>query len=225
MNAEYYVENSEFRIYRLPMTDSQAHISSSDTEVATSILDSARRRFERYGFNKTTMAEIASDCGMSAANIYRYFPNKGAIAAAGASGWMAHAQDKLARIARDDSVPPPDRLRAFLQAHLVMVAELMAGHSHLDELVNHVCEARPDLLAGHIHANRAEIARILADGVSSGDFAVSDPNGTAAAIQSATVCFRHHSFIRPDMIEELKRDLNRVVDLLFIGLLVRAEEG
>ena len=40
------------------------------------ILAAAYARFQRFGFGKTTMAEIAGDCGMSAANLYRYFENK-----------------------------------------------------------------------------------------------------------------------------------------------------
>ncbi len=40
------------------------------------IMEAAMARFSYYGFGKTTMAEIAKDCGMSAANIYRFFENK-----------------------------------------------------------------------------------------------------------------------------------------------------
>ena len=44
------------------------------------ILDKAFLRFGRFGFGKTTMAEIAKDCDMSAGNLYRYFDNKKEIA-------------------------------------------------------------------------------------------------------------------------------------------------
>ena len=37
------------------------------------ILNKAFSRFGRYGFGKTTMAEIAKDCEMSPGNLYRYF--------------------------------------------------------------------------------------------------------------------------------------------------------
>jgi len=35
------------------------------------MLDVAEARFRTYGLNKATMAEIAQDIGMSAANLYR----------------------------------------------------------------------------------------------------------------------------------------------------------
>ncbi len=46
------------------------------------ILNAARSRFRHYGFAKTSMQEIAEDCDMSAANLYRYYENKQGIAAA-----------------------------------------------------------------------------------------------------------------------------------------------
>jgi len=53
------------------------------------ILSAATGRFERYGYGKTTMAEIAGDCEMSAANLYRYFESKLDIGAALACDCMA----------------------------------------------------------------------------------------------------------------------------------------
>ena len=46
------------------------------------IVDAARERFRHFGYAKTSMREIASDCGMSAANLYRFHPGKLAIASA-----------------------------------------------------------------------------------------------------------------------------------------------
>jgi AcrR family transcriptional regulator len=63
------------------------------------ILDAAHRRFSAYGFGKTTMAEIADDVGMSAANLYRYFENKLDLGAAAwkRSCWRACASPTSSR--------------------------------------------------------------------------------------------------------------------------------
>lgn len=207
------------------MTSQPLSIDSAEAEIAARILEAARIRFERYGFNKTTMAEIARDCGMSAGNIYRYFKNKGEIAAVGASCWLTAAEARLAAIAGQTGEDPIARLRRLLKAHLALVAELVSSHSHLDELVDHVCETRPDLLAGHIHAVRAEIAKVLEAGMASGQLAPGRSMDLAAAIQSATSRFTHHSFVRSADLPELERDLDRVVDLLLTGLRRRDEKG
>lgn len=54
--------------------------------IKTQILDAAMNRFARFGFGKTTMAEIAKECDMSAGNLYRYYENKAEIAAGCAGG-------------------------------------------------------------------------------------------------------------------------------------------
>jgi AcrR family transcriptional regulator len=46
------------------------------------IVDAARQCVVRYGFHASTMAEIAATAKMSVGLIYRYFPNKDAIARA-----------------------------------------------------------------------------------------------------------------------------------------------
>ncbi len=45
------------------------------------ILDAAERCFVRNGFHKSTMQDVAAECGMSPGNLYRYFPSKDAIVA------------------------------------------------------------------------------------------------------------------------------------------------
>lgn len=45
------------------------------------ILDAAETCFVRSGFHRTTMQDVAAEAGMSAGNLYRYFPSKDAIVA------------------------------------------------------------------------------------------------------------------------------------------------
>ncbi|NGF57165.1 TetR/AcrR family transcriptional regulator [Parapedobacter sp. SGR-10] len=43
------------------------------------IVEVALKRFAHYGFNKTTMNEIADDLGITKANLYYYYPDKFAL--------------------------------------------------------------------------------------------------------------------------------------------------
>ncbi len=45
----------------------------------TRILAAAAGCFVRAGFHKTTMHDVAAEAGMSAGNVYRYFPSKDAV--------------------------------------------------------------------------------------------------------------------------------------------------
>ena len=48
-------------------------------ERKTQILEKAQKRFAQYGFDKTTMQEIADDLSMSKGALYYYFPDKEAL--------------------------------------------------------------------------------------------------------------------------------------------------
>ena len=54
----------------------RAQADAPDTEMTTRILDAARACFERQGVAATTMADLASDAGISRAWLYRKFPNR-----------------------------------------------------------------------------------------------------------------------------------------------------
>lgn len=43
------------------------------------IIQAALKRFAHYGFNKTTMSEIAIDLNITKANLYYYYPDKNAL--------------------------------------------------------------------------------------------------------------------------------------------------
>src|SRR5580698_7302766 len=51
----------------------------ADSERRQRILEGSERAFVRDGFHATTMQHIAEELGMSAGNLYRYFPSKEAI--------------------------------------------------------------------------------------------------------------------------------------------------
>jgi AcrR family transcriptional regulator len=48
-------------------------------ETRARILDVAEEHFRRIGYHKTRVADIASELGMSPANVYRFFPSRDAI--------------------------------------------------------------------------------------------------------------------------------------------------
>ena len=73
--------------------------TSNHTSVTAEITAVAHTRFQRFGYAKTSMQEIADDCGMSPANLYRYFDGKPAIA-----GAVALAEQKAQLAECDEAV-------------------------------------------------------------------------------------------------------------------------
>ncbi len=192
--------------------------STDPGEIRGRILRAAEERFVRYGFGKTTMAEIAADCGMSAGNLYRFFDNKGDIAAASASQWMTSLEATLSEIARDATIPPAERLKQIIHAKLDALGCLVEAEPHLEDLIEHVCKSREDLVTNHRTAVRGLLARVIADGVSSGDFDVNDAESAADAMQVATVGLFHHNIICAIPFDKLRADADKIMGLLIRGL-------
>ncbi len=46
---------------------------ANDTEARSRLLDAARRCFERFGLEKTTITDIAAEAGVTRRTVYRYF--------------------------------------------------------------------------------------------------------------------------------------------------------
>ena len=61
------------------------------------ILEAAQRCFVRSGFHQTSMQEICAEAGMSAGNLYRYFPSKEALIAGIAERDRAEVAQDFAR--------------------------------------------------------------------------------------------------------------------------------
>lgn len=58
---------------------SNSALARSPDDRRALILAAAERAFVRHGFHATTMSHVAEEAGMSAGNLYRYFPSKEAI--------------------------------------------------------------------------------------------------------------------------------------------------
>ena len=63
----------------MSLTSLPAGRRTADPERRERILEAAERAFVRHGFHAATMQHVADEAGMSAGNLYRYFPSKEAI--------------------------------------------------------------------------------------------------------------------------------------------------
>ncbi|RME81176.1 MAG: TetR/AcrR family transcriptional regulator, partial [Zetaproteobacteria bacterium] len=184
------------------------------------ILDAAERRFVHYGYEKATMAEIGGDLGMSAANLYRFFPSKEALLVAVVERQLRQklaAGLRAARRARD----PLERLEAFLLARLRVGYRHAVEMPHFFDLLRVINERHLDLLRAYEARVIKAIARILAQGAKTGRFAIEDIEQTAYDIHQATLRYNSPLSLRRNPLERLEEDLKRFLQLLDRGLAPR----
>jgi len=182
------------------------------------ILDAAEDRIRVYGYGKTTMAEIAKDCQMSAANLYRYFKNKQDIAAACAERCMTEQQDAIRELVRQDFPSAAQKLRAFVIEDLKRTHELFVDQPKINELVEYITSERKELVHIKIKRQHTLIAEILVQGNQNGEFNINDVVATARAVQNTLVKFNVPIFMALYPIDEFISMANEVVDLLLNGL-------
>jgi TetR/AcrR family transcriptional repressor of uid operon len=63
----------------MSLTAPSAARRTAEAERRQRILEAGERAFVRNGFHATTMQHVADEVGMSAGNLYRYFPSKEAV--------------------------------------------------------------------------------------------------------------------------------------------------
>lgn len=191
----------------------------TSTDIRQSILDAARQRFAQFGYNKTTMAEIAQDCDMSAANLYRYFKNKLDLGANLACGCLG---DKLAQsqeIIRQQDRPAQERLRDVVFQILHYTHGQWSENPRMTELVNAICDARMDIVSDYKQNEHALLVELLEDGIQRGEFKVADVDDTASAIATTITSFSMPLLIPLYSIEVFEQKAESVVRLILNGLL------
>ena len=182
------------------------------------ILNAAEQRYREVGYGKTTMAEIADDVGMSAANLYRYFKNKNEIGCACAQRCMGERIDRLRVVVRKPGLSAADRLRSYVQESLSYSYENAGTDQKINELVQKILNERKDLVHEKVEIEMGLIAEILAMGNSSGEFSVEDVLVSSRNIQTAIIMFNVPTYMGLYPFGEFQVMANGVVDLILVGI-------
>jgi len=192
---------------------------TSAGQVREQILAAASERFRQFGYNKTTMAEIARDCAMSAANLYRYFDNKQAIAAALARACLDDMLQLLGGIVARREESAAERLRELVLAILHYTHREWSENPRMNEMVGEVCEARGDIVEEVHLRERTLLCELLRQGMVRGEFEVADVDATASALITATTLFRLPLLMQLYPLDVFEQRANELVDVLLRGIL------
>jgi AcrR family transcriptional regulator len=135
---------------------------SSGDRFRREIVVAARSRFQRYGYAKTSMQEIAADCGMSAANLYRYYDGKLAIGLAVARAEQATLFATCDRVVAAAGAGGPARLVALFHALIDGSRHQIKSARPLFELSLIVSRERPEYRRQYLQEIETRIVAALA---------------------------------------------------------------
>ena len=193
---------------------------SATETVSETILAAAMQRFEQFGYSKTTMAEIAADCDMSAANIYRYFENKLEIGAQLARRCLAQECSALAEVIAAPTSASA-RLEGFLLGNLRFTYQRWSYQPRINELVEAIARERTDVVQEHLRVKQELVVKLIEDGNGNGEFSVTDPKQTAEAILVASTVFGVPLFMHMHPYDKFESMARNVADLILRGLKAR----
>ena len=196
----------------------EAKATEDPEETRTRILDAAEVRFRTYGYGKTTMAEIATDVSMSAANLYRFFENKLDMGAALAQRCLGERDKAIVAAINEPGRSAAQQLENFVLAILRHTHGQFSSEPKMNELVETIITQRQDLVQNKIARDQELVMEILRQGQETGDFVIDDLAGTAEAVRNATVKFCMPLFMCMYPLEEFERMAKQVVQLLLKGL-------
>ncbi len=163
------------------MVNSSTHALRGPLEhdVRTQIVLAATEHFRHYGYEKTTVSDLAKSIGFSKAYIYKFFASKQAIGELICSNCLsqieADVQEALARVQR-----PPEKLRALVTVIVESSLRLFLEDRRLYEIAAAAATERWGSVDAYEVRIRDLITRLVQEGRDAGDFERKTPLDEAA---------------------------------------------
>lgn len=195
----------------------------TDADTRQLILLKATELFRHYGYNKTSIADIAEACAMSPGNIYRFYRNKQELGLKTVQVCFDNTEDVMRQHAEDNSQSAVNRLHNSITAGVgVLLAEMQIAPK-LIEMADIVCNYDNGMskeLENHIANRIALIAKIIQDGVQSGEFSSDDVKIDAECIMIATKVCWDPRYIAIQGFENTERILANQIEFITRALRV-----
>ena len=187
------------------------------TDSKVKILTEAERLFRHYGYSKTTMADIADGCDMSAANLYRFFPSKLALVEAICGRITSESERLLYDIVRADA-PASVRLERFIKQMHQYTLENLLDHRKVHEMVVVAMEEQWHAVRAHLDRVALYIGEIIKDGIASGEFPQQDVQRAAKCVHSAMACLCHPMIVAQKLDDEDRTTPNEMAAMIVRAL-------
>ena len=163
-------------------TTSQPTRGPIDHEVRDQIVTAATEHFSRYGYEKTTVSDLAKAIGFSKAYVYKFFESKQAIGEMICANCLRDIETEVkAAIAESDL--PSEKLRRMFKGFTEATLRLLFRDRKLYEIAAAAATERWPAVVAYEERVQALLKEILQEGRQSGDFERKTPlDETAAAI-------------------------------------------
>ncbi|MEH2625225.1 AcrR family transcriptional regulator [Bradyrhizobium sp. AZCC 1719] len=163
-------------------------------EARARILEVAEEHFRRIGYHKTSVADIASELGMSPANVYRFFSSRDAINESICERVLNEVADIAFAIAHTNA-PAMEKLDQLLTAVHRHNKMTLVKQRHMHDLIVVAMQENWTIIKAHVERIVAIFEAIIREGIEAGEFEVEDAAKAARAVKFAFTPFFHPRLI------------------------------
>ncbi|MEX3791113.1 TetR/AcrR family transcriptional regulator [Paraburkholderia sp. BR14374] len=154
----------------------------ADHDVRDQIVAAATEHFSRYGYEKTTVSDLAKSIGFSKAYIYKFFESKQAIGEMICANCLREIESEV-KAAVEEVDRPPEKLRRMFKAIVEASLRLFSQDRKLYEIAASAATEQWQATRAYEERIQKLLQDILQEGRQSGDFERKTPlDETAMAI-------------------------------------------
>ncbi|RZF55884.1 TetR/AcrR family transcriptional regulator [Acinetobacter halotolerans] len=140
-----------------------------DHEVRDQIVTAATEHFSRYGYEKTTVSDLAKSIGFSKAYIYKFFESKQAIGEVICTNCLREIEDEI-NAALNKTAYPPEKLRVLFKSIVDSSLRLFFQDRKLYEIAASAATEKWDATIAYELRIQKILQGIIHEGRQAGDF-------------------------------------------------------
>ncbi len=180
------------------------------------ILRAAWRLIRHYGYQKTTIDDIAREAGVGKGTVYNYFRSKQEIMLSLADLTNSRILEEVERIS-SGKAGPAERLRRCIMHRLLTLFDLVQKYPHSQDVIASLLPAIVERLESYVARHGRLLGKILEQGCSLGIFDCDDPLATGRHLAELFE-FMTPPYYRFRSRQQLETFANRTLELILAGL-------
>jgi len=189
-------------------------------EVREQIVQTARLVFERYGYKKTALEDIAREAKKGKSTIYYYFKSKDDIFKAVID---AEAEIRVNTIDAEISgiEDPIQKLKTYIYIRMLTLKMVVNYYDAIkNDLLDHLYFVN-NLRKDHLEAEVKRVNLMLQEGIENGVFRIQNPELTAKTIVTALHGFEVPLIVKDVSADDIQKSVDEMMNILFYGIVAK----
>jgi AcrR family transcriptional regulator len=183
------------------MSDLQASTAAgqrgpADHNIRDQIIAAADEHFSRYGYGKTTVADLAKAIGFSKAYIYKFFESKQSIGEAICARCLGTVTEAVHESLAEGK-SSTDKLRRLFRTIAVKTTEIAFSDQKLYEIAAFSCAEKWPSATNYLEQIGAILTEVILEGRASGEFERKTPIDEAVR----SIMLVYQPFMNPVMLQ------------------------